>query len=182
MGEVGRPRPVNLICAVLAGREQWFDEARGRLERVLGPIDAESDTWPFDATDYYADEMGEGLLRRIYSFRELVSPDNLTAVKHTTNRLEKELARALPDAPERPVNLDPGYVSLSKLVLATTKNHAHRVWVGGGIYAESTLRWRDGAFEPWEWTYPDYRSEGYRTFFAQVRSLYKEKLGDAGGA
>ncbi|MHC4788815.1 MAG: DUF4416 family protein [Planctomycetota bacterium] len=181
MGEVVRPRPVNLICAVLAGGEQFLGPTRERMEKVLGPVDLESEGWPFDFTDYYADEMGEALLRRIYSFRELIAPDNLAAIKHTTNRLEKELARELPDAPARPVNLDPGYVSLNKLVLATTKDFAHRVCLGGGIYAESTLRWLDGAFQPWEWTYPDYRTEGYRAFFTGVRWRYREKLEGAGG-
>ena len=176
MGETRSPQPVNLICAVLAGREEWFDEAKDRLEKALGPADLESDAWPFDFTDYYAQEMGGSLLRRLYSFQELIAPDNLVAIKHTTNRLERELGRALAGSPERPVNLDPGYVSLGKLVLATTKDYAHRVYLGGGIYAEATLRWRDGAFEPWEWTYRDYRTENYRAFFARVRSLYQRKL------
>jgi hypothetical protein len=181
MGEACRPRAVNLICAMLAGRLEWFQEAKDRLEKVLGHIDLESDTWPFNFTDYYEAEMGAPLLRRICSFRELIGPDNLVAIKHTTNRLEKELAAALPNAPQRPVNIDPGYVALGKLVLATTKDHAHRVYLGGGIYAECTLRWRNGAFEPWEWTYPDYRSEEYRAFFARVRELYRDKLSDLEG-
>ncbi len=176
MGEAQTPRPVNLICAVLAGRPRWLAAARDRLERSFGLIDLASDTWPFDQTDYYAEEMGEGLLRQIFSFDELIAADNLVAVKHTTNRLEKELARRLEAGLERPVNLDPGYVGLSKLVLATTKDYAHRICLGGGIYAEVTLRWRDGGFEPWEWTYPDYRQPRQREFLAQVRRAYREKL------
>ncbi|KPK65394.1 MAG: hypothetical protein AMK73_03120 [Planctomycetes bacterium SM23_32] len=176
MGEATRPRPVNLICGVLAARREWLDAARDRLERALGPIDLSSDVWPFDQMDYYEAEMGAPLLRAIHSFAEMVAPDNLPAAKHTTNRLEKELADELPGAPRRPVNLDPGYVALGKLVLATTKDYAHRVYLGGGIYAESTLRWRDGAFEPWPWSYPDYATDQYRAFFARVRALYTEKL------
>lgn len=176
MAEASRPEKANLICAVLAGQEPWFAEAMDRMEKLFGPTDLESEVWPFDFTDYYAEEMGSPLLRRFYSFKEVIAPDNLPAIKHTTNRLEKELARALPQAPPRPVNLDPGFVCLSKLVLATTKDHAHRVYVGAGIYGESTLHWRDGAFQPWEWTYPDYRREECREFFARVRELYREKL------
>ncbi|MFO8008921.1 MAG: DUF4416 family protein [Candidatus Brocadiia bacterium] len=176
MGETRKPRAVNLICAVLAGRPEWLKVARDRLERSFGPIDLASDTWPFDQTDYYAAEMGEGLLRQVFSFAELVAADNLVAVKHTTNRLEKELARSLEAEPERPVNLDPGYIGLSKLVLATTKDYTHRIYLGGGIYAEVTLRWRDGAFEPYEWTYPDYRQERQREFLTRVRRAYREKL------
>ncbi len=176
MGEAERPKPVNLICAVLAAREEWLQEGKDRLETAFGPVDLESEVWPFDVTDYYADQMGHPLLRRIYGFQDLVEADNLVAAKHTTNRLERELAESLAGAPPRPVNLDPGYVDLGRLVLATTKDHAHRIYLGGGIYAESTLRWHGGAFEPWEWTYPDYRTPHYRAFFAEVRALYDEKL------
>jgi hypothetical protein len=171
---------VNLICAVLAGREAWFGEVEDALGKSFGPIDLASGVWPFDHTDYYADEMGAGLLRKIYSFEELIAPDNLVAAKHTTNRLEKEFATEHPDGPPRPVNLDPGYVAASKLVLATTKNYTHRLYLGGGIYGECTLRWHDGAFQPWEWTYPDYRTDEYRRFFARVRECYQGKLGKAG--
>lgn len=181
MGEVVRPRRVNLICAALAGRREWLDRAKEVLEKALGPVDMGSEVWPFEFTDYYEREMGTGLLRIIYSFRELAEADNLATVKHTTNRLEKELAGALAGGPQRPVNLDPGYVTLGKLVLATTKDYAHRVYLGGGIYGESTLRWRDGRFEAWPWTYPDYRTERYCDFFAQVRALYKAKLEGAEG-
>lgn len=178
MGIAEEPEAVNLICAVLAAREPWLAAARERLERTFGPIDLESDVWPFDFTEYYAEEMGHPLLRRIYSFQDLVRPENLVAAKHTNNRLEKELARELDGAPARPVNLDPGYVSLGKLVLATTKDHAHRLYLGSGIYGEVTLNWHGGDFEPHDWTYPDYRTEHYREFFRQVRRLYHDKLED----
>jgi hypothetical protein len=167
---------VNLICAVLAGRREWLAEARTRLEGAFGPVDLESEVWPFDFTDYYERDMGPGLLRQIHSFRDMIEPDGLAQVKNATNRLEAELAGTVADAPARPVNLDPGYVNSAKLVLATTKDFAHRVCVGCGIYAESTLRWQAGRFVPWEWTYPDYRTEHYGAFFARVRALYIQKL------
>ena len=176
MAEARLPEPVKLICACLAGREEWLERARERLERELGPVDLVSATWPFDCTDYYEPEMGAGLLRRMYSFQELIGPENIVAIKHATNRLEQQLGAELPGGPRRPVNLDPGYVSRAKLVLATTKDYGHRVYLGSGIYAEVTLRWQGGRFEPWEWTYPDYRSEGCRQFFAEVRELYVQQL------
>lgn len=175
MGEA-KPLPaVKLICAVLAGREEWLDSARELLERELGPVDLTSETWPFTATDYYEKQMGAGLLRRIHSFRELIEGENIVEIKHSTNRLEQRLSGELAEAPARPVNLDPGYVDLSKLVLATTKDYAHRLYLRAGIYAEVTLQWHNDQFEPWEWTYPDYRSEDYREFFAKVRALYAEQ-------
>lgn len=177
MGMANKPRPVKLICGLLAQRGEWLDEAVHRLEKSLGPVDLESDTWPFDFTDYYEEEMGGDLLRRFCSFKELIDPANLVIIKHTTNRMEQALSRDLKNIPERPVNLDPGYVNTGKLVLATTKDYSHRVYLRGGMYAEVTLRWKDDEFKPWEWTYPDYRTGEYREFFARVRAAYMDELG-----
>ncbi len=181
MAEPTRPRPVNLVCPVLAARKAWLDAARDALQAEFGPADMESRTWPWEFSRYYEEEMGGPLLRRIYGFGDLVEPDGLARVKLTTNRLERELAGRLPDSPPRPVNLDPGYVNMSKMVLATTKDYSHRVYLGRGIYAEATLRWRDGAFEPWQWTYNDYRTDEYLEFFADVRERYRQKLAECGG-
>ena len=76
----------------------------------------------------------------------------------------------------RRVNLDPGYVDQAKLVLATTKDRQHRLYLGRGIYGEVTLRFTGGRFEPWEWTYPDYRTPEYRVFFETVRRRYRQQL------
>jgi hypothetical protein len=112
------------------------------------------------------------LVRRIWSFEPLVDPGALAAIKLSTNDLE----RAWSVDGRRRVNLDPGYVSLSKLVLATTKNHGHRVYLRDGIYAEVTLRYREGAFCPWPWTYPDYATAAYCALFGQIRRRYVAQL------
>jgi len=176
MGEAHAARRVNLICGLLAGRTGWLEEARRRLEEAFGPVDAESEIRPFDSTDYYEREMGPDLLRQIVSFRDLIDPGDIAVVKHATNRMERDLAGDLHECPARPVNLDPGYIAPGKMVLATTKDYSHRIYVGEGIYAECTLRWRNKRFESWEWTYPDYCMEWCRRFLAQVRKLYKQKL------
>jgi len=176
MGEACEPLPVNLVCAVLAAREAWLEAAGLMLEERLGPVDLAGEVWPFDFTDYYAAEMGHPLLRRMFSFRNLVGPADLAEVKRATNGMEAEVARSLPEAPVRPVNLDPGYVDGARLVLATTKDCGHRIYIGSGIYAEVTLRWHKGSFVPCDWTYPDYRTERYRRFFGRVRALYRGKL------
>jgi len=181
MGEATRAQPVNLVCPTLAAHDEWLDAARDALDAEFGPVDMESETWPWTFSRYYEDEMGGPLRRRIFGFRDLMPPESIVEVKLATNRLESELAERLGDAPGRPVNLDPGYVSASKMVLATTKDYSHRIYLRDGIYAESTLRWRSGAFEPWEWTYDDYRTDEYRAFFADVRERYRQKLAESGG-
>jgi hypothetical protein len=175
MGEAKSPEPVALVCGILAFDERWLALGRETLEGALGAIDGASPVWPFDFTRYYAEETGEHILRQFVSFGVLIDPGALAGIKLRTNELERELA-SRGDAPvPRPVNLDPGYVSESKLVLATTKDYSHRVCLGRGIYAEATLRWHAGGFEPWPWTYADYRSEGYLAFFAEVRARLRER-------
>jgi hypothetical protein len=161
---------------MLAGRAEWLDAATGRLEDRFGPTGAVTEDWPFRFTDYYEAEMGPDLIRRIVSFEQLIDPCEVVEWKLATNEIEQELAGGLENVPERPLNLDPGYVAGSKMVLATTKNFNHRIYLREGIYAEVTLRWQGGRFEPWEWTYPDYRTERYRKFFGRLRRRYMEQL------
>ena len=120
--------------------------------------------------------MGRGLRKCLFAFRDLVAPDCLPAVKLHTNAVEAELA-ALGTYPEpRPLNLDPGVLSLGKFLLATTKDQAHRIYLRDGIFAEVTLRFEAGAFEPWPWTYADYREPAVRDFLRQARDYYRGRL------
>ena len=177
MGAIRPPRPVNLICGLIANDPDLMDRAVRLITEYTGPTDAASTLWPFDTTDYYQVEMGGNLQRRFLSFDRLIDPVELAALKILTNQLEARLCRdcGLPET-HRPVNLDPGYLTTSKLVLATTKDYGHRVYLRDGIYAEATLHYVDGRWHPWPWTYPDYADSRYHAFFDQVRELYKQKL------
>jgi len=172
VGLAKKHRPVKLIVGMFTSREALFEAARGQLEEAYGAVDYTSPVWPFDFTTYYAEEFGESLLRQFLSFADLVDPGELAEIKLYTNALEQELSHQ----GTRQINLDPGYVDLSKLVLATTKNHQHRIYLGQGIYAEATLRYTQKSFRPWVWTYPDYRTDHYVDFFNSVRQTYLEQL------
>jgi hypothetical protein len=173
MGFSQRPEPANLLVGTLLRRQSLLDNVRSALERQFGRIDEQSDPVRFDFTDYYEPEMGENLQRVWFGFVELRMPDFLADCKRATNALEDswrdELGR-------RQVNLDPGFLTQYNLVLATTKNYAHRVYLRDGIYAEVTLRFQHGRFQPLEWTYPDYRSEAAQVFLTRVRAGYLNKL------
>jgi hypothetical protein len=106
------------------------------------------------------------------AFERLIDPGRLAEIKLLTNGLEQEWS----EGGRRRINLDPGYVSRSKLVLATTKNHGHRIYLGRGIYAEVTLTYRDKDYRPWPWTYPDYRTESYREILRAIRGIYLAQL------
>ena len=139
------------------------------LEDAFGTIDLRSERIPFDRTSYYQQEMGDELVREWVSFKQLIRQDAIADAKLATSRLEKRLAR--PDG-SRTANLDPGYVVPPRLVLATMKDFAHRIYLDKGIYAEVTLIYREGEFQPLEWTYPDYRQPGALDFFTTVRTAY----------
>jgi len=174
---VRSPRPVNLICGLISNDPDLMARAVRMLVEYAGPTDAVSGWWAFDSTDYYELEMGEGLQRQFVSFAKLIDPGELAQQKILSNELERRICYecGVP-ADQRRVNLDPGYLSLSKLVLATTKDYSHRLYLRDGIYAESTLHFENGRWMPWPWTYPDYAEERYHAFFGEVRELYKAKL------
>ncbi|HNR96274.1 MAG: hypothetical protein BWY10_00669 [Chloroflexi bacterium ADurb.Bin180] len=172
MGKAREPAPVKLIVSVFTRDVTMLAVARGALGGLFGPVDYRSETLPFDNTSYYEREFGPNLVREILAFSTLIAPQELASVKLKTNELE----RTWRVDSKRVVNLDPGYVTLGKLVLATTKDYSHRIYLGEGIYGEVTLKYEHGAFRAWEWTYPDYASAEYRAIFAAIRQLYAEQL------
>jgi hypothetical protein len=176
MWELKEPRPVKLIAGILACDERCMAAARSCLESALGSIDLASDIWPFDQTSYYADEIGPRILRQFVCFAKLIDPGELADIKHRTNAIERELGKSLVLPVPRPVNLDPGIIEPSKLVLATTKNYSHRIYIGKQMYAEVTLVFDKGVWRPLPYTYPDYRSPRYFDFFARVRGRLLEQL------
>ncbi len=169
MGKIRQPRPVKLICGLLASGLDRLERGKAVLEERFGPVDRESETFPFDFTAYYVRELGEGILRRYLSFENLIDPGQLAGIKLETNRLEGELS----EEGKRTVNLDPGYLDLAKMVLATTKDATYRVYLGRGIYAQSTYYFQNGSYHPWDWTYADYRTPAAIGFFNGVREKYK---------
>lgn len=170
MAKPRRPQPVKLFCGLLSGDVDLLKRARQILARRVGPIDLESEILAFEQTDYYEDEMGPDLKRLFVSFDAVRNPDVLAEVKHETNAIEDQIAEQCLglDLP-RPVNLDPGYVDLGKLVLATTKDRSHRIYIGQHMYAEVTLHYMNRGWRTWPWTYPDYQRADYHEFFTQLR-------------
>lgn len=166
---------VGLLTAV-AGLEP---QVRADLEKHFGPVDVQSPTFNFDFTDYYQAEMGDGLKRVFFSFQRLIDPAELASVKVRTNQIEVRYRDTTWPMP-RPINLDPGYLQLSKLVLASTKDFFHRIYLGQGIYAEVTMYFRGKSYRALDWTYPDYRSGQYERFFLQVRDIYRKQVSSAG--
>src|SRR5437764_9966172 len=176
---MAEPRPVVpalLVVALFSRHPPALAWGRRRLEALYGPVSLAGEPYPFSHTSYYAPTMGADLLKQMLAFERLVPPDVLPDVKLTTNALEAELTASGSYPEARPLNLDPGLLTLGKFLLATTKDQAHRVYLRDGIFAEVTLRFQAGAYEPWPWTYADYREEEVRATLKEFRDYYKRRL------
>jgi len=172
MGTVKNPLPVKLIMAVFTNQLELFPRIEKELEKKYGKIDLKSPIFEFNYTDYYQDEMGSGLKKKFISFENLVRLEQISSIKIFTNALEKKYSREN----KRTINIDPGYISNSQLVLASTKNYYHRIYLGEGIYAEVTLFFKEKTFQSLPWTYPDYKIKSSIDIFNGIREIYREQL------
>lgn len=180
MADIRSPLPVKLFLGILTSIPSQLPEIEEKLIALLGPIDLKSDLFPFDQTNYYNEEMGNRPIYRQFSaFARMIEPSEIADIKVRTNELETEFAAQQPGI-RRPVNLDPGYVEQSKVVLASTKNFFHRILVSKGIYAEVTLHYQAHRWQEFPWTFPDYKSDHYQRYFTSVRAFYRNQLSEAG--
>ena len=176
MWKLNDPKPVKLIIGILASNYQCLHTAADSLSDKFGKVDLSSEVWPFYQTDYYKEQTGPRILRQFVSIKRLIEPGLLAKIKRRTNKLEQKLAKKLALPLTRPVNLDPGIIEPSKLVLATTKNFSHRIYIGNKMYAEVTLIFDKGCWRPQAYTYPDYKQQCYFDFFDKVRTQLLEQL------
>jgi hypothetical protein len=173
MGAISPPHPVLLLIAVSSRYESALNWAREKIAAEFGTLGAVSEAFAFTETDYYTTTMGTDLLKQFVVPAQLIDPGRLPTIKRLTNNWEVEYANQADHTEPRPLNLDPGYLTLAKLVLASTKDHAHRIYLADGIYAEVTLSYRGKAWQPFDWTYPDYRRADFQQFFTECRDLLK---------
>lgn len=165
------PAPVGLLVAVLWPESFPISAWRPALE-VFGEVLCESEEFDFDCSNYYAPEMGERLKKKFWFFDRLFDPAALPEWKVTAIEIEDRFR----EMNRRRLDLDPGYIDSAKLVLATTKNYDHRIYLGRGIYGDVQLRFRHGHFVVNEWTYPDYKRPAHIAFFESAREKYREQL------
>ena len=167
--------PVKLVCGVIYKEEVLYEEVRRRLIGEWGTVDMESPAFDFDLTDYYQPEMGTALQRKFMSFSGLVAPELLPQAKLRTIELEEAVRRET-GAAGRPVNIDPGYLTASALVMATAKDFSHRIPLGRGIYAHLEFLFAKTGVKTLDWTYPDFRRGPCQEYFRTVRELFLRQL------
>ncbi len=180
MGKAKKHSPAKLIIGFIFKEEASFKKAEVFLKKRFGEVDFRSQPLPFEHTNYYENEFGSGLKRRFISFRKLIHPKELARIKLFTNKIEDKISkngcRSSGFAARRVINIDPGYLELGKVILATTKDHKHRIYLDRGIYAEVTLFYENKSFRPWPWTYPDYKSDEYIKIFNCIRDIYIKQI------
>lgn len=172
MSQPRAAQPAKLVIGLLLGDKALLSPAAEALKKIFGSIHRISPWFAFDFTDYYQSEMGSPLIRRMLVFERLIDQQQLSSIKHATNKVEKDFAMQ----GRRRINIDPGYLLMERFVLATGKNYSHRIYVGDRIYADLTLIYQDGDYQALPWTYPDYADPDIRSFLRRVRGLYGEDL------
>ncbi len=176
MGEINQPRPVLLVAAITSRYEAAIDWAISQFVDRWGDLAFESPLFDFTETSFYAQSMGADLKKKLVAVKGLVNPEQLAATKILTNHWEIEFEQSSEFPEERPVNIDPGYVTEAKLVLATTKDRDHRIYLQSGIYAEVTLHYQSGRWQKSRWTYPDYQRDDFQDFLTKCRDFLRKRL------
>lgn len=164
--------PVKYFVAALYRRDAFPPSIENELSARWGAIDLRGAEHPFDLTDYYREEMGEPLVRRILSFERLMPPTELVAMKLACNQIEDVSA----SGGRRVVNLDCGYLDHHKVVLASCKGAGHKLYLDHGIWGDMTCRWQKGAYRPFEWSFPDFKEGRYQQDLAAIRERYLSQV------
>jgi hypothetical protein len=172
MGAIGNANRVKLFAGIISSCEEITKNALEKLEEKLGKIDIKSDIVDFDFTSYYNPEMGENLKRFWVSFEPLVFADELAGIKVFTNGMEEKFALN----GKRRINIDPGYLNPANIILASTKDFSHRIYLAQGIYGEITLIYKKQDFIKLPWSYPDYVSPAAKKFLLEARAKLMSQL------
>ena len=191
MAQIIKTAKAKLFCGILTEDSLLAEIIIDTLKHKFGDIDCITEKMNFDHTGYY-DEIGGSLFKILISFNKLIKKEKIADIKHWTNKIEKKYSvkmnlpvdnqtgirtnRGRETEILRRVNIDPGYMTLSNVFLASCKDYYHRVYIGKSIFLENELRYCNKKYIFWDWTYPDYKKEEYLEFFVKVRKIYHKQL------
>lgn len=172
MSESVEPLPVLRLCSCIAAEDAPLAQLEKALQEGFGAIALKSPPFPFDTSDYYRNELGADLLRHWYCFEALCAAESLPESRTASGRIEEHFMTGR----KRSVNIDPGYLDYGKLVLASTKEAPHKIYMGRGVWAHTCLRYRSGRFIAPDHSFPDFRDGRFDAFMLEARALYKSLL------
>jgi hypothetical protein len=171
MGKITKPKGVKLFAGVMFADGGLLSQCIGDLEEKFGEIGIKSSVFEFTFTDYYKSEMGPDLKKIFLGFKKHINPDELAQIKVFTNNLEEKRCSKEGEVIKRRINIDPGYLDINKVVLASTKYRSQRIYLSDGIYAEASLLFKRGGCAPLPWTYPDLKTQLACSFFLNFKNL-----------
>lgn len=173
MAEPTIPVKAKLFIGMLTASEEYIYAAEAQLGKKFGEIDFKTVKIPFSHTEYY-NSLGKGLFKVLISFKKLIPREKIVQIKLYANKLEIKTSGKTTE--KRKINIDPGYLTLSNIYLASCKEYFHRIYLDKGIYLENELKYVEKRFQPWDWTYPDYKKPEYLDFFYNVRKIYYNQI------
>lgn len=176
MGHTRRHFPTLLFAAIFSKHVEVIEWGRQAFEKIAGPEWLVSPMFDFEETKFYETDMGSGLKKQLLVYEQDFDPAQLADLKIASNQLEREFQLESRFPESRALNIDPGYLSEAKLVLATTKDRDHRIYLRDGIYAEVTLYYLRSGWQFSRWSYPDYRRTDYQTFLTQARNKLRSRI------
>ncbi len=176
MASVRFVEPVVRFCGVITHHEDARQWAVAQMAANWGTVRVTSERIPFEAGGYYTPSMGSDLTKTLVAFDGFLDPAGLADWKHQTNAWEELYAAESNHSETRPLNLDPGYMTQAKLVLATTKDRDHRIYLRDGMFAEVTLTYVGKQWQHHRWSYPSYRTTEVADFANQCRQRLREHL------
>lgn len=173
---MARPKPPPLarqLVAIFSRHPGALDWVTHRITQQWGTIGLASPRFDHSETNYYESQMGRGLIKQFLVIDGWYDPARLPQSKLQSNAWEEELSNGGEFPEVRPLNVDPGYMTLTKLVLASCKDRAHRIYMADGVYGEECLYYLDHGWRARPWTYPDYQRADFQAFFEQARRMLK---------
>ncbi|AKL98207.1 DUF4416 family protein [Endomicrobium proavitum] len=175
MGKISTANRVKLFCGIITSGDDVTNKALNRLKEKFGEIDFKSEIIDFTQfSNYYNPEMGAVLRRFWVSFDKLIYADEISDIKIWTNSAEDSFA----DGEKRKINIDPGYITPATVILATTKDFSHRIYLSKGIYGEVTTIYKKDGFMKLPWSYQDYMSQTAADFLLKARAKLLKQLKD----
>jgi len=176
MRPLTHPPDTLLFTAILTTDSDLFIDVSKQLQHMFGSAVETIQPVGFDHSSYYQPEMGPGLLKGFLGFTPPFSPQSLALVKRQVRQIEWKYGKQSDSGFRRTINIDPGYVNLSQVVLSTSKNFSHRIYLQDGIFAEVTLLYHASGWEELPWTYPDYKVPEVKSFLTRCRTHLKSHI------
>jgi hypothetical protein len=172
MAHTQPPEPIKYFVAILFRTSEALKAGKQAIIEEWGSLDFEGADHEFNVTAYYEPEMGAPLYRRMVSFTQLLLPTRLVTIKLRCNEIED----ALMDGHKRRVNLDAGYLDHNKVVLASAKGAGQKIYLDQGIYADLVGRYKQGRYQPFDWTFPDFCDGRYDEELLAIRQIYLQQM------